>query len=81
MEWNEGKAQKMVNKYKNRFNLRLSFKVIRVIVSLVILYWVYLFVLTVSYDFSKIGPRTEFYQKLAIDWTYPELTSDLAISS
>ncbi|MFC0470691.1 anti sigma factor C-terminal domain-containing protein [Halalkalibacter kiskunsagensis] len=80
MEWNEEKAQQIVKKYKSRFNFRLSFKIIRVIVSLLLLYWIYLFVLTVSYDYSKIGPRTEFYQKLAIDWTYPEFTSDIAIS-
>ncbi|WP_052144721.1 anti sigma factor C-terminal domain-containing protein [Halalkalibacter okhensis] len=81
MEWNEQKAQQIVKKYNNRIKLQFPFKVIRVMVSLVILYWIYLFILTVSYDFSKIGPQTEFYQKLAIDWTYPELTSDIAISS
>lgn len=81
MEWNEEKAQEIINKHKSRFSLRLTFKVIRVTVALLVLFTVYMVVLTASYDMSKIGKRTEFYQKLAIDWTYPELTTGVGIDA
>ncbi|MEK3890276.1 anti-sigma factor [Bacillus sp. FSL K6-3431] len=81
MEWNEQKAQEIIKKHKNRFSLRLTFKIVRVLITIFILYAIYMIVLSISYDFSKVGVRTEFYQKLAIDWTYPELTSDLSLDS
>lgn len=81
MEWNEEKAQEIIKKHKNSFSLRLTFKIIRVMVAVLILFSIYTIVLTISYDASKIGKRTEFYQKLAIDWTYPELTTNLSLSS
>lgn len=81
MEWNEEKAQNIIKKHKNRFSLRLTFKVIRVTVALFVLFTVYMVVLTASYDMSKIGKRTELYQKLAIDWTYPELTTGVGIDA
>lgn len=80
MEWNEEKAQEIVKKHKNRFSLRLSFQIIRVLVIIFLLFSIYMIVLSISYDNSKFKARTEFYQKLAIDWTYPELSSDISLS-
>lgn len=80
MEWNEEKAQEIVQKHKNRFSLRLSLQIIRVSVVIILLYSIYMIALSVFYDSSKIGKRTEFYQKLAIDWTYPELTSETSLN-
>lgn len=81
MEWNEKKAQEIIKKYNNSFSLRLTFKIIRVLATLFILFMIYMLVLTLAYDASKTGKRTEFYQQLAIDWTYPELSSSFASSS
>lgn len=81
MEWNEEKAQNIIKKHKSRFSLRLTFKVIRVTVALLVIFTVYMIVLASSYDMSKIGKRTELYQKLAIDWTVPELTSGVGLDA
>lgn len=81
MEWNEEKAQEIIKKHKSRFSLRLTLKIVWVLVVVFILFSIYMIVLSISYDSSSIGKRTEFYQKLAIDWTYPELTSDLPVSA
>lgn len=77
MEWNEEKAQEIIRKHKNRFSLRLSLNIIRVGVALFILYAIYMMAISIFYDHSTIGKRTEFYQKLAIDWTDPALTTEL----
>ena len=80
MEWNEEKAQEIVQKHKKRFSLRLSLKIIRVSVLIILLYSVYMIAISIFYDSSKIGKRTEFYQKLAIDWTSPELSSEIGLA-
>lgn len=77
MEWNEEKAQEIVRKHKKRFSLRLSLTIIRVAVGVFLLYAIYMIAISIFYDHSTIGKRTEFYQKLAIDWTDPMLTTDL----
>lgn len=78
MEWNEEKAQEIVQKHKKRFSLRLSLKIIRLSVLILLLYSVYMIAISIFYESSTIGKRTEFYQKLAIDWTYPALSSELS---
>lgn len=80
MEWNEEKAQEIVRKHKNRFSIKLTLQIIRVFVLILILFSVYKIALEIVYDSSKFGKRTEFYQKLAVDWTYPELTGGLGFS-
>lgn len=81
MEWNEDKAQKVIKKHKSRFSLRLTFKITRVLAAIFLLYVIYMMGVAILYDNSKAGLRTEFYQKLAIDWTYPELSTDISVSS
>lgn len=80
MEWNEEKAQEIVQKHKNRFSIKLSLQIIRVFVLILILFSVYKMALEIVYDGSKFGKRTEFYQKLAVDWTAPELKGGLGVS-
>ncbi|QFG00127.1 hypothetical protein PB01_15545 [Psychrobacillus glaciei] len=81
MMWNEEKAEKIIEKYKNRFSLRLTFKIIRVTVAIFLLYSIYMILLSILYEASNIGERTEYYQKLAIDWTSPDLSIGAARSS
>lgn len=78
MEWNEDKAQEIVRKHKKHFSLRLSLKIIRVSIVIILIYSIYMIGLSIFYHKSTIGKQTEFYQKLAIDWTYPELTSEIS---
>lgn len=77
MEWNEEKAQEIVQKHKNRFSIKLTLQIIRVFVLILLVLVVYKIVVTIIYDSSKFGKRTEFYQRLAIDWTSPELSTDI----
>lgn len=79
MEWDEKKAEEIVKKHKNRFSLRLTLKIVRVIVGIMIVYTIYMVILNISYDFSNFGKRIEHYQKLAIDWTNPELTTEVGV--
>lgn len=80
MEWNEEKAQEIVQKHKNRFSIKLTLQIIRILVLLAIFFVVYKIVLSILYDSTTFGKRTEFYQKLAVDWTYPDLSTDLGLS-
>src|SRR5690625_4240928 len=81
MEWDEEKAKEIVKKHKSRFSLRLTLKIIRIVFVLFILYTIYMVVVSVLYDKSKVGERTTYYQQLAIDWTYPALTTDFGHNS
>lgn len=78
MEWNEEKAQKVVRKHKSRFSLRLTLKIVRVIAAIFFIFTLYKIGIGVFYHMSSIGNQTEYYQKLAIDWTEPQLTTDLS---
>ncbi|WP_053588327.1 anti-sigma factor [Bacillus sp. FJAT-22090] len=80
MEWNEDKAQQIVGKHKKRFSWRLSLKVVRVIAAVFFLYFIYMMVISMLFNSTTNGKRVEFYQKLAIDWTYPEFSSEIGIS-
>ncbi|MFN7251553.1 MAG: anti sigma factor C-terminal domain-containing protein [Anaerobacillus sp.] len=78
VEWNEEKEKQILKKYKSRFSFRLTFKIIRVLVAVFLLYWAYMMVVTISYhSLSKTGDRVELYQTLSIDWTYPEVSSEI----
>lgn len=79
MEWNDEKAKAIVQKHKKRFSWKLSFNVIRVLLGIVLIYAVYMITVTIIYDATNVGKRTEFYQKLAIDWTYPGYTSSNSV--
>lgn len=81
MEWNEQKAQEIVNKHKKSFTFRLTFKIIRVLLAVFLVYSIYMVIISLAYEFSHTGARTEFYQKMAIDWTYPELSGGFSEGS
>ncbi|MFJ8066819.1 anti sigma factor C-terminal domain-containing protein [Psychrobacillus sp. NPDC096426] len=80
MEWNEEKAQQIVGKYKKRFSWRFSLKVIRVVAAIIFLYFIYMMIISIAFNSGSGGKRVEFYQKLAIDWTYPEVSSGISMS-
>ncbi|MEK4246763.1 anti sigma factor C-terminal domain-containing protein [Psychrobacillus sp. FSL K6-2684] len=71
MEWNDEKAKAIVQKHKKRFSWKLSFNVIRVLLGIFLVYAVYMISVSIIYEATNVGKRTEFYQKLAVDWTYP----------
>lgn len=75
MEWDEEQAEKIVRKHKSWFSLKFTFKIIRVLIAILLLFTVYKMGISILYDRSDIGERTELYQKLAIDWQSPELSS------
>ncbi|WP_419959592.1 anti-sigma factor [Psychrobacillus sp. BM2] len=81
MIWNEKKADEILAKHKNRFSLRLTFKIIRVLVVIFIIYVVYMISLSMLYYASSIGEKTEFYQELAVDWTNPGITVGISSST
>ena len=81
MMWNEEKAEQIIAKHKNRFSLRLTFKIIRVLVAIFIIYIIYMIPLSLIYHASNIGERTEHYQALAVDWTIPGLSIDVSSST
>lgn len=81
MEWNEEKAQKVVKKHKKRFTLRLTLKIIRVVAALFFIFAIYNMGISILYHSSDTGKQTKFYLKLAIDWTDPQLTTDLSSST
>ncbi|MCM3359653.1 anti-sigma factor [Psychrobacillus sp. MER TA 171] len=77
MEWNDDKAKAIVQKHKKRFSWKLSFNVIRVLLGIVLVYAIYMISVSIIYDATNVGKRNEFYQKLAVDWTYPGYTSSI----
>lgn len=81
MMWNEEKAQEIIGRHKNSFSLRLTLKVVRIVAAIVFLYFIYMAVVSIIFNTSNLGKKVEFYQKLAIDWTYPEFSSEAAFSS
>ena len=78
LEWNDEKAHQIVQKHKKRFSWRLTLKVVRVIAGILFIYFIYTFILFSVSNGTNIIRKTEFYQKLAIDWTYPGLSADLS---
>lgn len=81
MMWNEERAQEIIGRHKKSFSLRLTLKVVRIVAAIVFLYFIYMMVISIIFSTSNFGKKVEFYQKLAIDWTYPEFSSEVAFSS
>lgn len=81
MEWNDDKAKAIVQKHKKRFSWKLSFNVIRVLLGIFLIYAVYMISVSIIYDATNVGKRNEFYQKLAVDWSYPGYTSSISVGS
>ncbi len=72
MEWTKDKEKKILFKY--RFTLTL--KVIRVIAAVLFLFWLYMLVVSISYDALGLDKKHLFYSRLAMDWTQPNMQED-----
>ncbi len=72
MEWTKDKEKKILLKYR----FALTIKVIRVIAATLFLFWLYMLVVTISYDALGLGKKHLFYSKLAMDWTEPNVQED-----
>ncbi|WP_404330947.1 anti-sigma factor [Mesobacillus maritimus] len=68
-EWNKEKEKKILFKYR----FTLTVRVIRVLLACLFLFWVYMLVVTISYDALHLDKKHAFYSKLAMDWTTPNL--------
>lgn len=72
MEWNKDKEKKILLKYR----FTLTVKVIRVILATLFLFWVYMMVVSISYDALGLDKKHLFYSRVAMDWTEPNLQED-----
>ncbi|MBY0098344.1 anti-sigma factor [Mesobacillus maritimus] len=71
-EWNKEKEKKIMFKYR----FTLTVRVIRVLVACLFLFWVYMFVVTISYNALHLDKKHAYYSKLAMDWTNPNLDEE-----
>ncbi|WLR54379.1 anti-sigma factor [Mesobacillus subterraneus] len=72
MEWTKDKEKKILLKY--RFTLTL--KVIRVILATLFFFWLYMLIVTISYDALGLDKKHIFYSRVAMDWTQPNMHED-----
>ena len=72
MEWTKDKEKKILLKYR----FTLTMKVIRIIAATLFLFWLYMLVVTISYDSLGLAKKHLFYSRLAMDWTQPNLQED-----
>lgn len=72
MEWNKNTEKKILTKYR----FTLTMKVIQVIVAALFLFWLYMLVVSMSYDALKFGQKHAFYSKVAMDWTMPNMQEE-----
>ncbi|WP_181350310.1 anti-sigma factor [Thalassobacillus sp. CUG 92003] len=71
-EWTEAKEKRILWKY--RFSL--TFRVIRILLGIFLLYVLYNASIHLFYDYSNSGEKNAYYAKLAIEWKYPALQTD-----
>jgi hypothetical protein len=72
MEWNKDKEKKILLKYR----FTLTVKVIRVIAAVLFLFWLYMLVISISYDALGLDKKHIFYSRVAMDWTQPNMQED-----
>lgn len=71
-EWNEKKEKRILRRYR----FVLTYRILRVLMILGFCYFVYLLTLNIIYDSTAKGNKLNTYASLAVDWTYPGLSSD-----
>lgn len=72
MEWNKDKEKKILLKYR----FTLTVKVIRVIAAVLFLFWLYMLVISISYDALGLDKKHIFYSRVAMDWTQPNMQEE-----
>lgn len=71
-EWSKEKEKKILFNYR----FTLTVRVIRVLLACLFLFWVYMLVVTISYDALHLNKKHAYYSKLAMDWTTPNLDEE-----
>lgn len=72
MEWTKDKEKKILIKYR----FALTVKVIKVILAMLFLFWLYMLIVSISYDALGLDKKHLFYSRVAMDWTQPNLQED-----
>lgn len=72
MEWTKDKEKKILFKYR----FALTVKVIRVILATLFLFWLYMLIVSISYDVLGLGKKHLFYSQVAMNWTQPNMQED-----
>ena len=72
MEWTKDKEKKILLKYR----FTLTMKIIRIIAATLFLFWLYMLVVSISYDALGLDKKHLFYSRVAMDWTQPNLQED-----
>ncbi|APH06431.1 anti-sigma factor [Bacillus weihaiensis] len=73
MEWNENKEKKIFRKYR----FTLTVRIIRIIITCLILFWIYMMVVYISFHSLKSDMKHSYFSSLANDWTIPNLYEEL----
>ncbi|WP_251009531.1 MULTISPECIES: anti-sigma factor [unclassified Bacillus (in: firmicutes)] len=72
MEWTKDKEKKILFKYR----FALTVKVIRVILATLFFFWLYMLIVSISYDALGLDKKHLFYSRVAMDWTQPNVQED-----
>ncbi|RFB17279.1 hypothetical protein DZB84_09405 [Bacillus sp. HNG] len=73
-EWSKDKEKRVLWKYR----FLLTARIIRVVLILLFLYGVYMILLSIGYDSTKLDDKNAYHVNLAIDWTQPGLQGEYA---
>jgi hypothetical protein len=71
-EWTKEKEKKVLWKYR----FMLTARIVRVILIILLLFWVYMMFLSIAYSKSNLSEKHAFYTKLSLDWTGQGLESE-----
>jgi hypothetical protein len=71
-EWNKDKEKKILQKYR----FTLSVRIIKILIACLFLFWVYMMIVSISYDSTHLDRKHAYYSKLATDWTAPNVQED-----
>lgn len=72
-EWNKDLEKRIIK--KSRFTL--TFRILRILVLLWIIYAVYMMLLNIITDKSHMGNEDVFYSTVALEWTVPNIRGEL----
>jgi hypothetical protein len=71
-DWSRDKEKKIMTKYR----FTLTYRVVKVLIAALFLFWVYMMAVTISYDSLHLDRKHIFYTQLAMDWTQPNIHKD-----
>ncbi|WP_415814370.1 anti-sigma factor [Mesobacillus thioparans] len=72
MEWTKDKEKKILFKYR----FALTVKVIKVILATLFFFWLYMLIVSISYDALGLDKKHIFYSRVAMDWTQPNMQEE-----